>query len=148
MMNQFCQKTDKYIYQNEICNSNKRIVLGGGGRWVGGGGVGNIPTTSIQLTVAGSINLQKSNHCVEDSDSALDQQGDGYKRPGFQTQNCTILRDDAGTLSPGNTDIYTLNMSINVKVMPKCLFFSQEMFHVFACPQEVSRKKHPENPYI
>ena len=32
MMNQFCQKTDKYIYQNEICNSNKMIVLGGVGR--------------------------------------------------------------------------------------------------------------------
>ena len=37
------------------------------------------------------INLQKSNHCVEDSDNALDQQTDGYKRPGLQTQNCTIL---------------------------------------------------------
>ena len=39
--------------------------------------------------------------------------------------------------------IYTFQVSINVKVMPKCIFFSQEICQAIARPQEVTGKKTP-----
>ena len=41
-------------------------------------------------------------------------------------------------------DIYTFKGSINVKVLPKWIVFSQEINHTITRPQEVTRKKHPD----